>query len=124
MFNYVIKAFFDFMLSTILLIIFSPIIILFSFLIWKQDFGNPFYVAPRMGKNGNQFKMVKFRSMIVGADKNKVDSTSSDDKRLTKLGTFIRRYKIVFGTSYFGYNKGFFIFFPSNRSFLKSNACV
>jgi len=94
MFNYVIKAFFDFMLSTILLIIFSPIIILFSFLIWKQDFGNPFYVAPRMGKNGNQFKMVKFRSMIVGADKNKVDSTSSDDKRLTKLGTFIRRYKI------------------------------
>tara|TARA_Y100000590_G_scaffold466500_1_gene642098 strand:+ start:345 stop:1094 length:750 start_codon:yes stop_codon:yes gene_type:complete len=94
MFNYIIKGLFDYMLSTILLIFFSPIMVLFSFLIWKQDFGNPFYVAPRVGKNGNKFKMIKFRSMILGADRNQVDSTSSDDKRITKLGTFIRLYKI------------------------------
>ena len=90
----VIKLFFDFILSAILLSIFSPIIILFSFLIWKQDFGNPFYIAPRVGKNGHLFKMIKFRSMIINADKNKVDSTSSDDNRITKLGILIRKYKI------------------------------
>ena len=94
MVGYIIKTIFDFIFSVILLGVFSPILILFSVLIWKQDFGNPFYIAPRVGKNGHLFKMIKFRSMIIGADKNKVDSTSSDDNRITKLGKFIRKYKI------------------------------
>ena len=38
--------------------------------------------------------MIKFRSMIVNADKNQVDSTSSNDPRITNLGNFIRKYKI------------------------------
>ena len=38
--------------------------------------------------------MVKLRSMVVGADKNKVDSTSADDERITPVGSFIRRFKL------------------------------
>ena len=89
-----IKRFFDIVVSLILVIIFSPFLIIFSFLIWKQDWHSPFYVAPRVGKNEKIFKMIKFRSMIVNADKSGVDSTSANDSRITPLGNFIRKYKI------------------------------
>ena len=89
-----IKRFFDIVVSLILVIIFSPFLIIFSFLIWKQDWHSPFYVAPRVGKNEKIFKMIKFRSMIVNADKSGVDSTSAHDSRITPLGNFIRKYKI------------------------------
>jgi lipopolysaccharide/colanic/teichoic acid biosynthesis glycosyltransferase len=89
-----IKRFFDLVVALILIIVFSPLLILFSFLIWKQDRHSPFYVAPRIGKNEKQFKMIKFRSMIMNADKSGVDSTSANDSRITPLGSFIRKYKI------------------------------
>ena len=89
-----IKRFFDIIVSLIFVIIFSPFLIIFSFLIWKQDWHSPFYVAPRVGKNEKIFKMIKFRSMIVNADKSGVDSTSANDSRITPLGNFIRKYKI------------------------------
>ena len=89
-----IKRFFDIVVSLIFVIIFSPFLIIFSFLIWKQDWDSPFYVAPRVGKNEKIFKMIKFRSMIVNADKSGVDSTSANDSRITPLGNFIRKYKI------------------------------
>ena len=89
-----IKRLFDLAVALILIIVFSPLLILFSFLIWKQDWHSPFYVAPRLGKKGKIFKMIKFRSMIVNADKSGVDSTSANDSRITPLGNFIRKYKI------------------------------
>ena len=64
------------------------------FLIWKEDKKSPFYIAPRSGKNGSIFKMVKLRSMIVDADKTGVDSTSNNDKRITAIGHKIRKYKL------------------------------
>lgn len=88
------KRIFDLITSLILILIFSPLLLIFSFLIWKQDWNSPFYVAPRMGKDEKIFKMIKFRSMIVNADKSGIDSTSADDNRITSLGHFIRKYKI------------------------------
>lgn len=89
-----IKRIFDLVFSIILILLFSPLLLLFSFLIWKQDWHSPFYVADRVGKNENIFKMIKFRSMIVNADKSDVDSTSTNDPRITFLGRFVRKYKI------------------------------
>jgi lipopolysaccharide/colanic/teichoic acid biosynthesis glycosyltransferase len=89
-----VKRLFDIVVSLILLVIFSPFLIIFGFLIWKQDFYSPFYVAPRVGKNETTFNMIKFRSMVVNADKSGVDSTSASDSRITPLGSFIRKYKI------------------------------
>jgi len=89
-----IKRLFDLIVALILIILFSPLFILFYLLIWKQDWHSPLYIAPRVGKNEKIFKMIKFRSMIVDADKSGVDSTSSNDSRITPLGSFIRRYKI------------------------------
>lgn len=87
------KRLVDFVFSFIGILIFSPLIIILSILIWLQDFHNPLYFANRVGKNFKIFKMVKFRSMIVNADLSGVDSTSSNDQRITKLGSFIRKYK-------------------------------
>jgi lipopolysaccharide/colanic/teichoic acid biosynthesis glycosyltransferase len=88
------KRIFDFILALIGLIISSPILIPVIFLVWIQDWYSPFYIAPRVGRDEKQFKMLKLRSMIVNADKSGVDSTSSNDKRITGVGRFIRKYKL------------------------------
>lgn len=88
------KRIFDFISSLIGLIIFSPLILFVMFLVWINDFGNPFYTAMRVGKNEKTFKMFKLRSMIVNADKSGVDSTSNNDMRITRIGKFIRKFKM------------------------------
>ncbi|NQU85562.1 MAG: sugar transferase [Mariniphaga sp.] len=88
------KRIFDLIISGIGLIIFSPVLIPVIIIVWIQDWHSPFYIAPRVGKNNKIFNMVKLRSMIINADKSGVDSTSSYDKRITKTGKFIRKFKL------------------------------
>lgn len=89
-----IKRFFDLLLSFLGLSLLMPLLLIVLFIVWVQDFHNPFYVAPRVGINGKTFKMIKVRSMIIGADSTGVDSTKSDDQRITLIGKFIRKFKI------------------------------
>ena len=88
------KRLFDIFGSSFSLIVASPVLCPVIFLVWRQDKHSPFYIAPRVGKDGKPFKMVKLRSMVVNADKSGVDSTGSNDTRITKVGQFIRRYKL------------------------------
>jgi len=62
--------------------------------VWAEDGRSPFYIAPRVGKNGRIFKMLKLRSMRVDADKAGVSSTKSDDDRITRTGRVIRKFKL------------------------------
>ena len=89
-----IKRLVDILASFFGLLVVSPILLPVMFLVWKEDRKSPFYIAPRSGKNGTTFKMVKLRSMVVGADKSGVDSTSDNDMRITPIGHKIRRYKL------------------------------
>lgn len=88
------KRIFDIIVSGIGLLIASPILLPVIYLVWRQDKHSPFYVPSRVGENGVLFKMVKLRSMVVNADKSGVDSTGLNDQRITKVGHFIRRYKL------------------------------
>ncbi len=88
-----IKRFFDVIVSAIGLTIISPVFILFVILIFLYDFKSPFYIAPRVGKKGKLFKMVKLRSMKIDADKTGVASTANDDDRITPIGKLIRKFK-------------------------------
>ena len=88
------KRLFDIVGSSFGLIVASPVLCPVMFLVWKQDKHSPFYVAPRVGKDGKPFKMVKLRSMVINADKSGVDSTGANDQRITRVGHFIRRYKL------------------------------
>lgn len=83
----------DIVASLLGLIILSPILALFCVLVWLQDFHGPFYIAPRVGRGGRAFRMVKLRSMVIGADK--VGSSSgNDDRRITWVGRLIRKCKL------------------------------
>ncbi|MEO8577078.1 MAG: sugar transferase, partial [Gemmatimonadales bacterium] len=88
------KRLLDIMAATLGLVLLSPLLILLGVAIWLQDYHSPFYIANRVGRGERSFRMVKFRSMVVKADKSGVDSTAGDDPRITSLGRFIRRFKL------------------------------
>lgn len=89
-----LKRSFDIICSLTGLILTSPITLGAALLVWLQDFKSPFYIAPRVGKDGKMFKMVKLRSMVVNADKTGVSSTSANDMRITPIGKVIRKFKL------------------------------
>jgi lipopolysaccharide/colanic/teichoic acid biosynthesis glycosyltransferase len=89
-----IKRVFDFTAAFFGLLIFSPFLTVVIITIWLQDFKSPFYISDRVGKNEKVFSIVKLRSMVVGADKTGVDSTASNDARITVVGHVIRKYKL------------------------------
>lgn len=88
------KRMFDAVASAIGMVIISPFLLPVLVLIWLQDFHSPFYLSPRIGKGGREFKMVKLRSMIASADKSGVSSTSENDSRITLIGRFVRKFKL------------------------------
>jgi lipopolysaccharide/colanic/teichoic acid biosynthesis glycosyltransferase len=92
--EFIVKRLSDIFLSALGLLLASPLLLPVMFLVWWQDKHSPFYVAPRTGMNDRPFRMVKLRSMISNADKSGVDSTGSNDRRITPVGQFIRRYKL------------------------------
>jgi lipopolysaccharide/colanic/teichoic acid biosynthesis glycosyltransferase len=89
-----IKRILDLIISFFGIIFSGPLILFAAVAIFMQDRKSPFYFAPRVGKNGNEFTMFKIRTMVVNADKSGIYSTSGDDLRVTKLGRIIRKSKI------------------------------
>lgn len=89
-----LKRLFDIVASACGLILLSPLLLPIMLLVWLQDYHSPIYIAPRMAKGGGKFRMVKLRSMMVNADKTGVNSTSANDRRITPVGHFIRRFKL------------------------------
>lgn len=90
------KRTFDFIFSFIGLILFSPIFLIISLLIALSSKGGVFYKQTRVGKDNIDFKVYKFRSMIVDADKKGLLSIGKDgrDPRVTKIGYILRKYKL------------------------------
>jgi lipopolysaccharide/colanic/teichoic acid biosynthesis glycosyltransferase len=88
------KRLFDLLFSLSVLIIFSPFFIIIALIITLNDFGPVFYKAPRVGLNGKVFRMFKFRTMVINADKIGASSTTSSDPRITGIGRFLRKTKL------------------------------
>lgn len=88
------KRFFDIFVSLFFIVFSFPIVFIFAFLIWFQDFQSPFYISHRVGKNGKTFLVFKLRSMIVNASSSGVLSTSSNDSRITPIGKVVRKFKL------------------------------
>ena len=89
-----IKRLFDFFSSLIGVIILSPILLIISLAIKLGSPGPVFYRGLRTGKDKKPFKIFKFRTLVINADKIGGPSTSDDDPRLTKTGKFLRKYKL------------------------------
>lgn len=84
----------DIIVAVIGLALSSVLIVPVAIAVWLQDLRSPFYLGERVAKGGGAFKMVKLRSMVIKADRSGVDSTSANDPRITRVGRFIRSYKL------------------------------
>lgn len=76
------------------LIILSPVLIVFAIVIKLGSPGPVFYRGLRAGLNGRPFRIFKFRTMVVEAEKIGGPTTSSDDPRVTEAGSFLRKFKL------------------------------
>lgn len=88
-----IKRAFDIIISTILLIVSFPFMI-FTFILVKKDGGPAFFKQKRIGMNGKEFEIIKFRSMKVHDPSKFSKYASEDDDRITKVGHFIRKTRL------------------------------
>ena len=88
------KRIFDIIASATGLIIFSPLMLVIAYLIKKEDGGPVFYRGVRVGRYGKLFRIYKFRTMVVDAEKLGGPSTADDDPRITKIGRILRKYKL------------------------------
>ena len=84
----------DLVVSVFGLIVLSPVFTVLALIIRLHDGGTVFYRAPRIGKNGVPFRLFKFRSMVVNADRTGQVVTTSGDSRVTPIGRFLRRTKM------------------------------
>lgn len=84
----------DIFFSLIGLILLFPLFLIIGLIIILDSKGGVFYKQTRVGKDGKDFKLFKFRSMAVGSDQKGLLTVGGNDSRITKPGYFIRKYKI------------------------------
>lgn len=102
-----IKRLSDILVSAVALIIMSPFMIITAVAIKCDDGGPVFYRQVRLTKNGKCFKIIKFRSMKVDAEKNgEARLASENDDRITKVGSFIRKIRLDEVPQFFNILKG------------------
>ena len=89
-----IKRFFDISLSFIGLLVLAPFFLVLELLILFDDGFPVFYLQKRVGKDGKDFDLFKFRTMVKNADKKGLLTVGGRDKRITRSGFFLRKYKI------------------------------
>lgn len=92
--NRMIKRTFDLVVSSFLLLILSPVMILIAVLVKLTSHGPLFYRQERVGLDGQKFLMLKFRSMKVNAEQKGPQMTTRDDDRYTPLGKTLRKYSL------------------------------
>ena len=84
----------DIVFSAIGLLLLSPLFLIVYILIRCESKGGGFYCQQRVGKDGRMFGLYKFRSMRTGSDKKGLITVGGHDSRITRMGYFIRKYKI------------------------------
>lgn len=89
-----LKRVFDIICSLFLLVLLWPLMLVLYILIKVDSKGPGFYLQSRVTKNNEEFKIVKFRTMIPNAEKIGTQVTVSNDPRVTKIGYFLRKFRL------------------------------
>ena len=92
--GYLLKRALDITFSLFMLVLLSPILLLVALLIKIEDGGPVFFKQARCTKDARIFEILKFRSMVVDAEKNGVTPCTDGDARITKVGRFIRKTRL------------------------------
>lgn len=89
-----LKRSFDWFLSSFGLLTLSPIFLVLIVLIKLNSPGPAFFRQERVGRHGRLFRIHKFRTMVVDAERQGLQITVGDDLRITSVGKWLRKYKI------------------------------
>lgn len=92
--QFVIKRFLDVILSTLAIVILIPLYVVLAILVKRSSEGPIFFKQERIGKNGVPFKIIKFRTMYIDAEKSGPQLSSSEDPRITNVGRFMRKTRL------------------------------
>lgn len=87
------KRLFDLFCSLLGLVVLSPLLLGIALLI-RRDGGPAFYRGERVGRHGTPFRIFKFRTMVVDAERIGASSTANDDPRVTEIGWALRKTKL------------------------------
>lgn len=90
----VLKRGMDIVFSFLAILILLPVYIVLAILVKTSSKGPIFFTQERIGKQGKPFKIIKYRTMYVGAEKDGPQLSSSNDKRITKIGKFLRKTRL------------------------------
>ena len=88
------KRVFDIVISALMLLVLSPVFLILAIAIKLDSPGPVFYRQVRVTQYGREFRIFKFRSMVSGADKQGSLVTVSGDSRVTRVGAFIRKFRL------------------------------
>ena len=102
----IIRAIFDYTVTLLSLTLLLPVIIILSISIKLTGKGPVIYSQKRIGRNGKPFDIYKFRSMHFGNEEGIALISDRDDKRITSLGRFMRKYKFDEIPNFFNVLKG------------------
>ncbi len=89
-----INRIFDIFFSSLALLIIAPVFLFIAFLIILESKGGVFYKQIRVGKGQRLFNLYKFRSMKPGSDRKGLLTVGGRDARITRMGVFLRSYKL------------------------------
>lgn len=93
-FSLFLKRIFDIVVSLVLIVLLSPLLLVLSILIVLDSEGGVFYRQERVTQYGRKFRIFKFRTMVADADKIGTQVTVSNDSRITRVGSVIRKYRL------------------------------
>ena len=88
------KRLFDLLFSFLGMVVLSPLFLIVSLFIISDSKGGVFYCQKRVGKNNKDFNLIKFRTMMTGADNKGLLTIGEQDQRITKTGRWLRKYKL------------------------------
>lgn len=88
------KRAFDLIASIIGIILLIPLFVVIWILVISESTGGGFYRQQRVGKNGKDFGLLKFRTMHTGSDKKGLLTVGGRDPRVTRVGFYLRKYKL------------------------------
>lgn len=94
MYQRCLKRAFDTVVSAVAMVFLCPVFLVIAGLIKVNSPGPVFFRGVRVGRQGREFRIVKFRTMVANADKIGGPSTPADDPRITRMGRFIRRFNL------------------------------
>ncbi|MBI2524618.1 MAG: sugar transferase [Candidatus Rokubacteria bacterium] len=90
----VVKRIVDIAISAVVLLLLLPLFAVVAVAIKLDSPGPVFFRGWRVGRHGKPFRIYKYRSMVVGADRMGGPSTPADDPRITRMGRIVRKYNL------------------------------